>query len=198
VLEYGCGGAQWSIALARDGARVVALDNSERQLHHARAAIEAAGVDVTLVHAAGERTPFEAASFDIVFCDHGAMSFASPEHTIPEVARILRPGGLLAFSVEHPLHAVAWDEALDAPSRRFVRPYFELDRVDDPEDGSVNFNRTVADYLALLFANGFALEKLLEPRPPAGAATSYDRFAGLEWARDFPAELLIGARKRNA
>jgi SAM-dependent methyltransferase len=133
---------------------------------------------VVLVHAAAERTPFEAASFDLVFCDHGAMSFASPERTIPEVARILRPGGILAFSVEHPLHAVAWDDALDGPSRRFARPYFELDRV------------------ALLFAHGFALEKLLEPRPNADATTSYARFAGLEWARDFPAELLVRARKR--
>jgi SAM-dependent methyltransferase len=151
---------------------------------------------VVLVHAAAERTPFEAASFDLVFCDHGAMSFASPERTIPEVARILRPGGILAFSVEHPLHAVAWDDALDGPSRRFARPYFELDRVDAPEDGSVNFNRTLSDYVALLFAHGFALEKLLEPRPNADATTSYARFAGLEWARDFPAELLVRARKR--
>jgi hypothetical protein len=32
VLEYGCGAAQWSILLARAGARPVGLDNSGRQL----------------------------------------------------------------------------------------------------------------------------------------------------------------------
>ena len=36
VLELGCGAAQWSIGLARLGARPVALDLSDRQLEHAR------------------------------------------------------------------------------------------------------------------------------------------------------------------
>ena len=36
VLELGCGAAQWSILLAKRGARVVGLDNSERQLEHAK------------------------------------------------------------------------------------------------------------------------------------------------------------------
>jgi SAM-dependent methyltransferase len=38
VLELGCGAAQWSILLAKQGARPVGLDNSERQLEHAREA----------------------------------------------------------------------------------------------------------------------------------------------------------------
>ena len=45
VLELGCGAAQWSILLARRGARVVGLDNSGRQLEHARELMAAAGVD---------------------------------------------------------------------------------------------------------------------------------------------------------
>jgi 2-polyprenyl-3-methyl-5-hydroxy-6-metoxy-1,4-benzoquinol methylase len=36
VLELGCGAAQWSIALHALGARVTGLDNSSRQLEHAR------------------------------------------------------------------------------------------------------------------------------------------------------------------
>ena len=36
VLELGCGAAQWSILLAKQGARPVGLDNSARQLEHAR------------------------------------------------------------------------------------------------------------------------------------------------------------------
>jgi 2-polyprenyl-3-methyl-5-hydroxy-6-metoxy-1,4-benzoquinol methylase len=36
VLEFGCGAAQWSIALAALGARVTALDASGAQLEHAR------------------------------------------------------------------------------------------------------------------------------------------------------------------
>jgi SAM-dependent methyltransferase len=195
VLEFGCGAAQWSIGLAKRGARVVALDNSARQLKHARTAIEAAGVDVRLVHAAGEHMPFAAASFDVAFSDHGAMSFASPDATIPEVARILRPGGIFAFNVEHPVHAVTWDDAAKGPSRELHHPYFALDRVDDPLDGSVNFARPVSTYVELLLANGFAIERLLEPRPPSGAETTYGDFASETWSRDFPAELMIRARR---
>src|SRR5207249_2798867 len=36
VIELGCGAAQWSIALARRGARPVGVDLSETQLAHAR------------------------------------------------------------------------------------------------------------------------------------------------------------------
>ncbi|HTD37568.1 MAG TPA: class I SAM-dependent methyltransferase, partial [Candidatus Limnocylindrales bacterium] len=78
VLELGCGAAQWSIALAGLGARCVGLDNSARQLEHARRAMAAAGVDFPLVHASVENVPLPDASFDVVFCDHGAMTFADP------------------------------------------------------------------------------------------------------------------------
>lgn len=196
VLEYGCGAAHWSIALARRGARVVGLDNSQRQLMHANRAVEMAAVDVSLVHAAAEATPFTDASFDIVFCDHGAMSFAPPERTIPEVARILRPGGVFAFSVEHPLHAMAWDDRENVVSRTLHRPYFTLDRLVDPADDGVGFSRPIAVYVALLHAHGFTLEKLLEPRPPVNAVSTYGAFVSLAWARDYPAELLVRARVR--
>ena len=195
VLEYGCGGALWSIALAARGARVTALDNSAQQLAYARAAVDAAGAEVRLVHAPGEETPFADASFDIVFCDHGAMSFASPDRTIPEVARILRPGGIFAFNVEHPLHAVSWDDAAGGPSRAFHHPYFDLDRIDDPLDRSVNFSRPISGYVRLLLAHGFALERLIEPRPEPGAHTTYAGYAAEEWARDYPAELILRARR---
>lgn len=44
ILEFGCGAAQWSIALAKAGAHPVGVDLSERQLDHARTLMAAAGV----------------------------------------------------------------------------------------------------------------------------------------------------------
>jgi SAM-dependent methyltransferase len=99
ILEFGCGAAQWSIGLARRGARTVGLDNSARQLEHARRLMAAANVEFPLVHASAESVPLPDASFDIVFCDHGAMTFADPYKTVPEAARLLRGGGLLAFNM---------------------------------------------------------------------------------------------------
>ncbi len=195
VLEYGCGGAQWTIALARRGARSTGLDNSSRQLTHAQAAIDKDSVSVKLVHGYAEHTPFADSSFDIVFCDHGAMSFADPEKTVPEVSRILRRGGIFAFSVEHPIHAITWADSSNAPSRTLHRSYFTLGRQEDITDRSVMYGRPISAYIELLITNGFNIEKLLEPRPPEGATTTYEKFASPEWAKEFPAELMVRARR---
>src|ERR687897_722282 len=130
ILEFGCGAAQWSIPLARAGARPVALDNSGRQLEHARRLIAEAGVDFPLVHASAGEAPLEDGSFDVVFCDHGAMTFADPYATVPEVARVLRPGGLFAFSHMTPLAIVCVDEEADTWVPELKRPLFGLHRID--------------------------------------------------------------------
>ena len=95
ILELGCGATQGSIDLARAGVRPIGLDLSEGQLAHARRLILEAGVEVPLVQASAEAVPLAGASFDIVFYDHGAMNFADPYRTVPEVSRLLRPGGAL-------------------------------------------------------------------------------------------------------
>lgn len=74
ILELGCGAAQWSIGLVRAGARPVGLDLSARQLEHARRLMTQAGVDFPLLHASAEAVPLPDCSFDVVFCDHGAMT----------------------------------------------------------------------------------------------------------------------------
>ncbi|HET9561730.1 MAG TPA: class I SAM-dependent methyltransferase, partial [Propionibacteriaceae bacterium] len=63
VLELGCGAAEWSRALARRGARVIGLDNSEARLAHARRAVDEEGVAVTLLHASAESIPLANGSF---------------------------------------------------------------------------------------------------------------------------------------
>ena len=118
ILELGCGAAQWSIGLAKLGARPVGLDLSERQLTHARRLMAEAGVEFPLIHGTAEAVPLPDASFDIVFCDHGAMTFADPYRTVPEVARLLRRGGLFAFSTQPVPPCTGGDERSDGPTRR--------------------------------------------------------------------------------
>lgn len=194
VLELGCGAAQWSILLARRGARMTALDNSERQLEHAREAMAAAGVEFPLVHASAEEVPLPDASFDVVFCDHGALGWADPLLVVPEAARLLRPGGLLAFSITGPLASLCWSPETDLMEPTLHRPYFGLHRLEDDE--SVNFQLPYGEWIRLFRANGLEVEDLLEPRPPAGATSTYWEESELEWARKWPSEAIWRARKR--
>ncbi len=193
VLEFGCGAARWSIALSRLGARCVGLDNSARQLEHARRLMAEAGVDFPLVHASAESVPLPDASFDVVFCDHGAMSFADPQFTVPEAARLLRPGGLLAFSAETPLHFICWDDATNAVGEQLRSNYFERTSADDDE--SIVFSRPYGEWIRLFRRNGFTIEDLIELRPPVDAESTYHEYVPHDWARRWPAEQIWRVRK---
>lgn len=61
------------------------------------------------IAAVGEQLPFSEASFDVVLCDNVVDHAESPKQIVAELVRILRPGGLLYFTVNvhHPVYAVA-------------------------------------------------------------------------------------------
>ena len=192
VLEFGCGAAQWSIVLGRMGARPVGLDLSTRQLSHARRLMGEADSRVSLVNANAERTPFPDARFDIVFCDHGAMTFADPLRTVPEVARILRPGGLFAFNIASPLIWLCWGDGEEPPGRELVRSYFGMRRQTWE---AVEFQLPYGEWIRLFRTHGFEILDLVELRPPSRPRTTYPDFAPLEWARRWPGENIWKLRK---
>jgi SAM-dependent methyltransferase len=194
VLELGCGAAQWAILLARQGARMVGLDNSERQLEHARTRMADAGVDFPLVHAAAESIPCPDESFDIVFCDHGALSFADPLLVVPEVVRVLRPGGLLAFSMTTPFAWVCRDEEADTMEDRLLLDYFGMHREQEP-DGSVHFNLPYGEWIRLFRRHGFSIENLIEIQPGEEAQSTYLTPEETAWARRWPMEHIWRVRK---
>jgi len=192
ILELGCGAAQWSIRLAARGARVVALDNSGAQLAHARRLMARAGVAFPLVHASAEATPLADGSFEVVFCDHGAMSFADPERAVPEAARLLRPGGILAFCTATPFLFLCFDPDSDSVDERLHADYFTMRRW---EGNVVEYQRPYGEWIRLFRRNGFTVEDLVELRPPARARTTYDYVVPLSWARRWPAEHIWKVRK---
>jgi SAM-dependent methyltransferase len=192
VLELGCGAAQWSISLAGRGARPVGLDLSTRQLEHARRAMAEAGVEFPLVEASAEAVPLDDESFDVVFCDHGAFNFADPARLVPECARLLRPGGLLAFSMLTPLFDVFWDNDRETVGDEPLNNYFEHRGFEDDE--GVDFQLPYGEWIRLFRANGFVVDDLIELRPSPDAESSYDTVK-LEWASRLPAEHIWKARK---
>lgn len=194
VLELGCGAAQWSILLAKQGARPVGLDNSARQLEHARRRMGEAGVEFPLVHASAEAVPLAAESFDVVFSDHGAFTFADPYQVVPEAARLLRGGGLLAFSKSSPFVAVC-EGADERVHPQLRRDYFGMHAFDDGD--VVTYELPYGEWIRLFRRNGLVVEDLIEPRPAPDAASTYWDAEERDWARRWPSESIWKARKTS-
>ncbi len=197
VLEYGCGAAQWAIKLARAGGRITGLDQSRGQLRHAATKVTEAGVDVRLICASATESPLRDASFDIVFCDHGAMSFCDPYRTVPEVARLLRPGGLFAFNISTLLRNLCCDVGSpDAPITRRLHAKWFGARAFDWGDGTIDFQIPHSEWIALFKEHGLVVEDLLELRAPKRAASTYMDYVDHDWARRWPAEEVWRVRKQ--
>ena len=93
-----------------------------------------------LVCASATAVPLRDASFDVVFCDHGAMSFCDPYRTVPEVARLLRPGGLFAFNISTLLRNLCYPPGdPDAPVTRKLHAKWFGARAFDWGDGTIDF-----------------------------------------------------------
>ena len=74
-------------------------------------------------------------------------------------------------------------DAENAPAGdRLLRPYFGMHRFEWSDDESVEFHLPHGELIALLRANGFEIEELIEVRPPDGSTTR-SPYATLEWAQ---------------
>ena len=193
ILELGCGAARWSIELARLGARPVGLDLSSRQLEHARRIMAEEGIDFPLIEASAEDVPLPDASFDMVFCDWGAMTFCDPLRTVPEAVRLLRPGGHFAFSTATPIQFLCLDVATDRLTDHLVNDYFGMKRLE--WENEVNFQLSYSEWLRLFRTSGFVVEDLIETQPSEDAASSYLDAGELAWARRWPMENIWKLRK---
>jgi len=190
VLELGCGAARWSIDLARRGARPVGLDLSSAQLTLARELVHRADVRVPLVRGSAERLPFRSASFDVVFCDWGAMTFSDPTRSVPEAARVLRRGGTFVFATASPFRFMTYDLRGDRQVRRLLRPYFGTRRVQYPGDSAVEFHPPYGVWVDLFRSSGLRVERLVETRPKARQRSTYLSRKDIEWARSWPIEAI--------
>jgi SAM-dependent methyltransferase len=197
VLELGCGAAQWSLGLESRGARPVGVDLSYKQLGWAQEIARSTGSEIPLTLADAERLPFTDGSFDVVFCDHGAMSFADPYRTVPEAARVMRPGGLFAFMITTPFMHVCLPEGAEHPEDRLVGDYFGMHAIRYVEDGreSFDFQIPYGEWIRLFLESGLAILDLIEVRPDEHATSTYRTESDRKWALRWPMENIWKLRK---
>jgi len=114
VLDVATGTAGVALMLAqRTGADVTGIDLTEEMLRHGSARVRAAGeTRVRLSVARAEQLPFADAAFDALTFTYLLRYVEDPAATLRELARVVRPGGVVAsleFAVPPaPIWLPAW------------------------------------------------------------------------------------------
>ena len=198
VVELGCGTAYFGAWLVKRGARVTGVDPTPAQLETARTMSEEFGLPMELIEANAEDVPLPDESFDLAISEYGASIWADPELWIAEAARLLLPGGRLAFLCNSTLSILCSPDE-GKLEERLLRGYADLGRIEWPgEDEGVNYHLSHGAVIRVLRKNGFELLALHERLAPESTAEhEYYDLVPVAWARRWPAEEIWVARKTD-
>jgi ubiquinone/menaquinone biosynthesis C-methylase UbiE len=186
ILDLGCGAGHNAIALARQGAKVIGVDESSDQVADARAACEREHVKVELHHAPLAELAFiRADTIDAVISVWGLAPVDDIDRVFRQVDRVLKPEAPLVLSLPHPAFAMV-DRG--DHERRVQRSYWEPATID----GAVP--RTVNQLFTSLGRANFRVDTVLEPEPPTNGRRSP---AWHDHMRFVPATLILRARKQG-
>jgi ubiquinone/menaquinone biosynthesis C-methylase UbiE len=128
VLDVGSGDGFWTARFATHCAKVTGLEPDERMLALAGKLYQRSNVEY--VRGSAESIPYPNAAFDKVVSVSCLEHFADPLQGLREMARVLKPGGRLAISVDSllpensPLAFREWHTR-----RHFVTHYFNREEL---------------------------------------------------------------------
>ena len=97
VLDLGCAGGFMAEALADRGAIVTGIDPAEDSIAAARAHAKESGRKIAYDVGVGEALPYGETAFDAVVCVDVLEHVQDLPQVFAEIARVLRPGGLVLF-----------------------------------------------------------------------------------------------------
>jgi ubiquinone/menaquinone biosynthesis C-methylase UbiE len=124
VLDLACGDGFYTRRIAERlglGGFVTGADISQAFVSEAgkRAPWESGRATIELVVASVDRLPFPDNTFDFVWCAQSLYTLPDPVVAIGHMARVLRPGGLVAVLENDTLHQVflPWPVSLELPLR---------------------------------------------------------------------------------
>jgi SAM-dependent methyltransferase len=165
ILDAGCGSGPLAAALRDRGAIVTGIDASAGMLALARRRL---GDDVAL-HVADlrDRLPFDDGAFDDVVASLVLHYLEDWEPTLAELRRVLRPGGRLIASVEHPFVAYTFE---DPRPDYFATTSYTFDWTFNGQSAPMRFWRKPLHAMTDAFTTaGFRLSVISEPQPDPAA-----------------------------
>jgi SAM-dependent methyltransferase len=167
ILDCGCGEGYLSRYLAEKGHSVTGIDLSEPLIKAAREL----GPHLIQFHVGDiSNLPYKADAFDYVVSNFVLMELADLTRPITEIARVLKPGGVLIFQILHPF---CFASNSGSTNGQKVSEYFNLQRFEEifhvggaysPFPG-VRYHRPLSAYTKTLYNNNFHILEIFEPVP---------------------------------
>lgn len=168
VLELGCGTGSNSVAMAKAGARVIAIDSSPQRLSDARQLAEAQGVKVEFHHGDLADLAFiRADEIDFALAAFSLAEIKDLSRVFRQVHRVIRSESSLLVSLPHPVTL-----ALDQSDK--IRPSLARNLFDDSvitwshngREGTIYPHR-ISDVVVALSRSNYRVDLLLEPQTAA-------------------------------
>ena len=168
ILELGVGNGRNAVALARQGARVIAVDTDADRVARARQLADRHDVRVEFHHADLAEIAFvRADTIDLVLSVHALAGVPDTDRVFRQVHRVLRPESALVLSLPHPARNLVDPTGPDP--RRITRSWFDTSPRPAPDGGGTVHPVTFGGLFGGLFRAGFRVETLIEPPPtPTG------------------------------
>lgn len=167
VLDAACGPGIYAAALLDGGAEVVGFDASRAMVDLARGRVgERAHIDLARLD---EPLPYADVAFDKCVCALAIHYVDDRPAAFRELNRVLRPGGALVVSTQHP--TADWLRK----GGSYFDQVLETDRWEGPRGGQrVRFWREpLSELCAAAIGAGFVIDLLVEPRPAQSMRTRY-------------------------
>ena len=159
VLDVGCASGYYFEWLGEKGAHPVGLDVSEQMVEGLKERL-GADAEVHWGDIAGETPYLEAGSFDAVVASLVLHAIEDWDHVFPKLYGLLKPGGRLVFSVQHPM-----TDFLSSPTQ----DYFQTELVWQAwkQFGILmpSYRRSLTEIWRVLSDAGFKVVNLVEPAP---------------------------------
>jgi 2-polyprenyl-3-methyl-5-hydroxy-6-metoxy-1,4-benzoquinol methylase len=165
VLEIGCGIGTDTTNFARHGARVTAVDLSEKSLEMARKRAEVYGLSgsIRFYHGSGEELTsiLPAEEYDLVYSFGVIHHTPHPERVLEQIRNYVRPGSTVKIMVYHRYSWKVFWILMTYGKGRFWRLAEMVARHSEAESGCpVTYTYTKQELRDLLESHGFRVKQM--------------------------------------